>query len=243
MKRIDDYEPSELLALSEETIEQIIDLESAYDGVPLLPSPAPVKPEECQATEDVTAYIALGLHFIDKATAMSVVDFVNSLPQVEGYYLNGNWSGPRGVRPVEERCASVSESDFWSQAHYDQHRAQLEGYKVAKESYDKSRKTYDGILKQRSEVANRVRRVIQDAVDDRNDAVAVTTGFERYVVLADGDRDQALKFYLAATNYDEEHVRTVLNFPIEENITEQPTEAVEDSIAQPEGEPNNGIET
>ena len=216
MKRFDDYEPSELLEMTSEEIEQLVDLECAFRGVALLPE-SPTVPAEVQAGPDVTVYNAGGKIFRDEADAQKVCDLINSLPYLETYYLSGgySYSGPQGVKfsDKEHDMESVRESRYWTPEHYDKHRAAIAEYKEAKERYDRDRKEYERILSERNAVAEEIHSIRAQAQAERDKVAGIEREFNRYVQIAAGDRDQALKFYLHARDEDDEDfVREVLGF-------------------------------
>lgn len=219
MNRIDDYLPEELLAMSDEEIDRLVDVESAHLGIPLLP-PRPVEPEPAPATPDVTVYEAAGHLFRDKADAQKVCDLLKSLPVLETYSVNNegySWRGPFGVRLNEDFDIAPHEVKHWTAEHYDRHRRALETAKEAKERYSEAKSEYDKILSQRGEIVERI-AAIRSAEQSRQDRRArIAADFERYVELADGDRDQALTFYLHANDdQGEDLVRDVVGMPGDE---------------------------
>jgi len=222
MRRYDDYEPSELLEMDSEQIEQLIDLECAFRGVALLPE-SPTTPTEVQAGPDVTVYNAGGKIFRDEADAQKVVDLINSLPYLETYYLSGgySYSGPQGVRRSEKEhdMEAIRESRYWTPEHYDKHRAAIAEHKEAKERYDKDRKEYERILSERNAVAEEIHAIRAKAQEERDTIATIEREFNRYVQIAAGDREQALKFYLHARDDEdtEGFVREILGFnePVE----------------------------
>lgn len=216
MKQFREYEPSELLAMDTDEIERLTDLGCAFRGVALLPE-SPTPPTEVDAGPDVTVYHAGGKMFYDEADAQKVVDLINSLPYLKTYYLAGgySYSGPQGVKRSEKEhdMESVRKSRYWSPEHYDKHRSALAAYKEAKERYDKDRKEYERVLGERNEISKEIHAIRAEALAERNKIVTIEREFNRYVEIADGDRDQALKFYLHAQDENEAHyIREVLGF-------------------------------
>lgn len=229
MKRYDDYTPAELLELDRDEIEKLVDLECAFRGVALLPE-SPEPPTEVKAGPDVTVYNAGGKMFREEADAQKVVDLINDLPYLETYYLSGgySYSGPQGVKQSEKEhdMEAVRESRYWTPAHYDKHRAALAEYKEAKARYDTDRKDYERILGERSGVAEEIAAIRQKAQDERDTIADIEREFKRYVQIAAGDRDQALKFYLHARDDadTEDYVQEILGFNDPKEALDTPTE-------------------
>lgn len=228
MKYFREYEPDELLALTTEEVERLVDLECAHRGVALIPaSPAP--PTEVQAGPDVTVYNAGGAMFKDEADALKVCDLLNSLPKLETYYLGTgySYSGPQGVRLGDRETAeSPTQSTYWTEAHHDKHRVSIAAYKEAKATYDKDRKAYESALTERTAVAEEIAAVRHTAQDELDTAALVRREFERYLDLADQSRDVALKFYLDATHFTEDFIRETLGFNAPQEALDTPAEDV-----------------
>jgi len=224
MNRLHDHDGAELLALTEEQIETLIDLECAVQGVPLLPEVTPTPPAAVEAEPDQLVHSVAGYYFRDKETADAVAEFIGKQPRLEDYYLNGRWSGPKGVRPDPEPSLTVSVTKFWTEAHYDKHRNALEEYKGAKEAYDLARKAYERVVEERSAVAAEVHSAIREARHARDTRAQIGSEFQRYLRLAEGDHDVALKFFLDATDYDRELVDDVLGFNAVEEKVDTPAE-------------------
>jgi hypothetical protein len=174
------------------------------------------------AAPDVKAWRVLGLIFESREAAAELARIANSLTgRMERYYLGGQYTygGPEGLRPDgSDTPVEIREDSFWSPANYDRHRVALERHKATTEAHKKAREEWEAIRKGRATIAESVNEAIERAYEDKRDRERVTAEFDRYVSLADGDRDTALRFYLAATKYDPEFVRGVVGMPADVDV-------------------------
>lgn len=223
MNRIDDYTSGELLALTEEEIAQLIDVESAFRGVALLP-PCPTPPEEVRVGPDVTIFAAGGEEFMKEEDAQKVCDLINSLPRTTSYCIEGrySYSGPRGVKHDPDAAPLTPQKRvYWTEAYYDKHRSVLAAYREAKATYDRDQKEFERIRGERDEIAAEIYRIRSEENERRSVREEIQRKFDRYVELANGDRGQALKFYLHAADQDEDLIRDVVGMPtIQEKKTD-----------------------
>lgn len=220
MKRYTELTDEELLALTSEQIEELIDVECMLEGVAFLPE-EPVPPESISVGPDLTVYIVGGEKFKCKPDAQRVADLMNSLLRFESYYLSGryDYDGPQGVKPATEPTDTISirEERYWSPELYSKYKTVLAAHKEAVKRYDKARKEYDGIAAERASITAKVNEAISAAFEKKANREEVERLFARYLSLSGGDRKQALSFYLLGQKrHDEEFIREVLEIPKEE---------------------------
>ncbi len=196
MKRVDEMTREELLALTEDGIQTLIDLECAYMGVPLLPV-APVEPKKPDVEPDVTVYYVAGEYFVDKADAQRVAELIGECPRYKYTYAYGLYDG-KIVRGTETTMLTVITEKWMSERLYNQHRQALEMYGEARKQYDADRKKYDQILRDRQAIADEVLQKVNEARDWENTVQWIIEQYNRYLKLAEGNQVVAMRFLVKA---------------------------------------------
>ena len=133
MKRYDDYEDHEILQMTDEDIDKLIEIECAVAGAPLK-SEQPKMPETCTAEPDVLTYTvnAGTLRFADEQVALRVAAFLSDLPLLDRKSLSGRWDGPHCLVP-ENDIPRVQVERNWSAEHFAAHGKAVEAASRAKE--------------------------------------------------------------------------------------------------------------
>lgn len=225
MKRLADHTPEELLALTEDQVYTLIDVECANVGAPIA-GVVPTPPEPCEGKPNVTAYkVVVGdLFFSDMREADDVVEYLMEKRRLKTSSFNGeySWQGPCHLVQQED-AITVEQERHWTQEHHDKHKRDLERYKQQKEDYDSNMGDYNSAITKRSTIEDGVWRRVREAQTTANDQAKLRAQFTEYCKIADEDKKLALQFLLKATPYDESFVRTTLNMeiPMEDNYVEE----------------------
>ena len=193
MRRYDELTDDQLLELTEEQIQDLIDLECAIEGVPLLPT-APVEPTPPIEPLDVVVYGAAGMYFEKEQDARDITAFINERLPVGVGYDYSTYGGTYYVDGSREAVAKVEPKRVLSRRAYEAVRAELIRYKGLKTAYDTAKKQYDGIASRREDAEGRVRAKVAVATEERQAAQQAQQVFLRYVKLADGDESLARRF-------------------------------------------------
>lgn len=191
MKRIYDMEDTEVLALTDEQISNLVDYECALEGVPLLPpepGPAPVK---VAPPLDLKVFEVGGVMVVDAEHAGRILDVITSGPIFKKEYdkehlvpLNsGDYSFPK----IETKM--VRSIEQWEAI-----KADMTAYEAAKREYDKTSKLYNDITKDRQRIVNGIYDIIHDVRDLNWQREHIRSEFARYLVLAEGNPQIALNF-------------------------------------------------
>ena len=202
MKRIDEMKKEEILALTEGEIASLIDLECAYEGIPLLPE-CPKKPELVKHEKDLTAYEVAGYYFLNPEEAGRVLEVLQSTAA----YVKDGWGEDAGLKRVSDAdfySPKVEAKKFYSQTKLAEITKDLEENKRVLAAYEKEKERYDRILKDRTKVADRVTAVINEVVETEEDRQFYEAEFNRYLVLANNNKEVAMNFLLK-TYCDVEH--------------------------------------
>lgn len=226
MKRYDDYEDHEILQMTDEDIDKLIEIECAVAGAPLRMA-IPVAPPASTIEPDVTTYtISLGtLRFADKETALRAVDFINGLPRLNQVSIvPHSYSGPYRVEP-DTAPETVGTERNWSQEHYARHAQAVGDAKKAKAEFDSAQREYSEAQKKRESSVRAVRDHVAQIRDRETNRRHCRQQFAEYLELAEGQQEIALGFMLkTAERYDEAFIRETLNFPKTETLTKEDPE-------------------
>jgi len=196
MKRYTDFTDEELLTITEEDLSALVDLECAISGVPLLPA-APEYVQEVDVAPDTTVYEVAGFYFEERGAADRVANVINEQRPLQ---VTCDWQLDR-CRHVDGYAGSgavVKAEQVLTKATHERTRNARMEYKAKKEAYDKLRKEYDRIVSMREECAENVYRAVERARTERSRRELAEGNLQRYIQLADGDEEQARKFFDAA---------------------------------------------
>lgn len=234
MKRYYDYEDHEILQMSEEDIEKLVEIECAVAGAPLrMAAPTPLA--ECSVEPDVTTYVvqASTLRFANREAALAAVEYLNGLPRLTRESIVRHTYGPPYRVEPDESELTVGTERNWSDAHYAAHKSELVARAAAKEEYDRARREFDAAQKSRQSSVDAVYSHFHAVRDRESNRRHCRETFASYLELAEGNQDIALGFMLrTAERYDEAFIRETLNFPKTKPETQ---EAVANGAEQEEG--------
>jgi len=204
VKRLTDYTNEELRDLNQDGIERLIDLECAFEGIPLLPESSPVKPEVNKPQEDLTLFNVDSVSLERKEDAQEIVNLLNGMGrmtrnwQTDGYDLN------------EESVSFVPQKVFSSE-HRQKHKAQEKAAKEIETRYNLAKKEYDGIVKERKSIIDGVSTAVGLAFDEVDKINRYKKQYARYLQLAEGEKDIALNFMKAAHPDEDEYLDEILS--------------------------------
>lgn len=201
MKRFEDLTSNELVALTETEIGYYCDLACAENGVPFLP-PEPVEPVAPEAKPDITMveffgyYLAPehGARVLEAMSSGAMYDDAGRAPyQTLELIGTDNWRWPK-----------LNAKQFYSQAAYDAIQKEVESYTALKSEYDRQKKDFDCIAKERRATIGYIFDAIRDAREDIATHDRVRHDFARYLGLADGNATIAMRFLLKSNSFLDE---------------------------------------
>lgn len=209
MKRYMELSEDELLGLSSAELQDLIDLECANKGIPLLP-PKPVEPTMGIPEPTVSVYTVCNFTFLDVQDATKLMDFINSSSVVD---LNKDYQAGDAswIRPYQTYSRPmVTESKAFTAEQWEGIRQIIDEYKKDKQRYVEHKKLYDEISSKRMDIADEISERISELTDKRAEIEWVVQEFKRYVALAEGDKGTALIFFKAAHPAKaEKHIGTI----------------------------------
>jgi len=195
MRNFDDLSDAEILALNDSQVSQYIDLACAEAGVPLLP-PRPNEPDAVPVTPDMTIYGVGDIYFYNQADALSAVALLGSLRRCSLQYV----SGPRYERVVRPETSdlSVQPAKHFSPENWDRVKNDANRYAEQKKTYDADLGEYNKAGAARSKIAESICGRREQVCADERRREMLRASFERYLALADGNREIAARFLKAA---------------------------------------------
>lgn len=203
MKKFDDLNELELVALATDEINHYIDVACAEAGVPLLPPRPPEAPELPEVPpHDATVYTlkwgySSVAHFTDSAQANAALELFKGLTSICDL---GYVSGPSYEKKIvnDSREFSISTESCYSGNLADRLALVLGEIKTAKDAHTKEKGAFDKAVIEREGIASEIRTRVREARDRENRRQRLRLEFDRYLVLADGSRDIAARFLAKA---------------------------------------------
>lgn len=195
MKRYTDMTDEELLALNHEQIQTLVDLELAFDGVKMVPSPEDVEKKKPNIKANITGYKCRDFVFQNKqdALAFSKMDLYTSY---YGYYdadYDLKW-----LHPLNNVPAEVTEVQLLTKEEVMANYDELLAWKNHRCLRDKMKKEYDSYQRARNEVQSKVNKAIYDAQEAKYQIQLAEQAYAHYLDLTNGDMDTARRFFYDA---------------------------------------------
>jgi len=196
VKRIDEMNKEEILALKDEEITTLIDLECAYEGIPLLPD-CPSKPEVINHEKDLAAYEIAGYYFLTSEEAGKVLEVIQSADT----YIKDGWNDDAQLKKIKDGdycCPKIETRKFYSSQKLSEIKNELEENKQLIVAYENKKHNYDDILEKRKKVADKVCSIIDEVTEDQAKQQLYSEEFNRYLKLANNNQEVAMNFLLKA---------------------------------------------
>lgn len=207
MKGFDRLTDAEILALTDDQIAYYMDLACAEEGAPLMPPDPGREPTKPAYQPDVTLHACGGFLFFDAETAARVADVVNGLRRAETKYV----SGPRYEKTahIETDPVRLTTEKVYSPELWDQIKNEVNDYGERKQSWDARVKEHTEASKARDKVTAWIREKIEQVRDDDYQRERYTRELARYIELAEGDREMAVRFLFKAHPEAEKYLAMV----------------------------------
>lgn len=190
LKRIAELTNGELVALTDEDITNIIDLECAHRGIPLLPADPGPKPEVAYPPCDLTMYSVAGFLVQSIGEAESIMIALTNA-------FHSDYTSDYNIRfakPLDGYQKHIETVQIYSKA---QHEVAM---RIKKDTADvvvrweAESGLYKEIFQRREEIADELYRARKRAINDFERRQQIRRDFARYLKLADGNIQIALRF-------------------------------------------------
>jgi hypothetical protein len=208
MKRFEQFTDEELINLPVDDISNLIELECAYEGIPMLPQ-IPVEIVKPDVQKEHTIYTVAGVSVQTQAEAIKLLDVISNLNLVK---IDYNWSvgsDNKYYMPItsdDYNYPKIEVSKVLSKEDYSRLEESLRDYATTQKQYETDMARYNEIKKQRDSITDSVYERINTILRHKQEVEDYIEKFNHYLELADGNRTIALKFL--SNSYPE-----VINYP------------------------------
>ena len=187
-KRVEDYTKEELVELNGDQVNNLIDLEIAYDGIIPAQAPTMAMPEKPTIEKTVEMYEIHGLLFKDKEDAEAVVGLK---VYEEGYDYNGAGYNYKYIKDLRE--PSVIKKMFYDKLAVDNLSEEIKEYNRLKDEYDSALGEYQKYTSKTSKIRDYVYETINGARQYMSDIKTAIDTYKKYLSLTDNDENVSIK--------------------------------------------------
>lgn len=212
MKRLDDYTREELINITDEERELLIEVEAMCEGVDIPEEPKYLE-EQFVDRPDMEVYeVEVGdLIYTSKEEAEKVVSFLNSTSRGGLDYKYENGYDRKYYKPTDTLISAKSVRAY-SYEKYKQIGELLKTNKKAKEINENLKSDYTNAIKGYNNIKAEVQQAIDNAVYAQQTEERYKTAYNRYIELANGDKEVAQKFFRNTYgSLDEDVIEAVFN--------------------------------
>jgi len=203
MKRYNEMTPEELVALTEDQVRRLIDIEVAFAAI----KPAEAPQEPTLETEGITASI-VGYKVGDMIFALEAdAQIVAALPAMKSAYsynISYNYCWLERADHKVEKVAFYRQDDVLRIARV------LEENERKRSAYNREKSDYDTFLRKITNISDGVWSAVGEAKKYQREIEAGKRAYQKYLSLADGDHKVASNFFRDAFKDEEELVKTVM---------------------------------
>lgn len=219
MKRFDDLSEAELTALTEGDIARYVDYACAENGVALLPS-LPPAPKEVHYEPDAKVYqIGHWLNFTTAEAAARVLDAIRENGAIDTDYISTPARVTGTVLSSRRNALMVTVHEAFTPETAERLKAELAGAKREEDVYQKAKKEYDAAVAERRGYEEDIRGKVADAWEMRSRRESRQRDYDRYLDLADGNQEIALRFLTRAHSDTRELLPEL--FPVDSRTREE----------------------
>jgi len=211
MKRYNEMTPEELVALTDEQIRRLIEIEVAFAAIK--PVEIPIEPtlEAAGITAGVIGYKIGESVFLDEKDALAV----QALPVLkEAYAYNISYSH-RWLEPAEHKVEKIA---FYRQEDVLRIGAALKENEQRRTAYKDQKRQYEAFLEKTTDISNKIWGAVREAKEALDKIEAAKRAYRKYLELADGDHEIAVKFFRDAFKDEEELIKATLVTEYVENV-------------------------
>jgi hypothetical protein len=204
MSYFSDKSQEAIAALTDDEITRVINLACAEQGIPIFIE-RPEKPK-LEMDMDATLYKVGEWLFYDAKDANQVADAVRKCNRAATNYDYWDSSSRRTYKPCDSDVEVKAEKFFSPEKHH-QYKAELTAHARREKDYESAKTEWDAIEKSKAEVIGRVWDEVNDARHAIRERERVIALYEKYVELANGDREVAWNFLKRAERLTPEQVQ------------------------------------
>jgi len=183
----------QVFQLTAEQVNFYVDLECAKEGVLLLPDEMPVEPVLVKPPFDATVYEIGGFVVVTPEESAVILDALNSVKLVRLDYESATGYESKFIRRLDTET-KVTQTRCYSGETFAEIKKALTEYTMAKNTYDRAIKEYREINSKREKAAQWIWDRVEEIREKHISQERMNKEFQRYLVLANGDKDIARNF-------------------------------------------------
>lgn len=191
MRKITELTRDEIIALTDQDLQRMMDYECAENGIALLPLPE--KPVIEKHEEDQKYYEIGDMCFLTLADAERVMEAINGVQVFKDSYDYSIGYDHKYLEPQDGKFEIIPKMCF-SRDVFDSIRVKLSKQKELSTQYEKDLANYQKAQKQRESVCGYILDAYYKAHDEVSEEKRLREKFEQYLGLANGDRSTAMRF-------------------------------------------------
>jgi hypothetical protein len=190
MKRIDELSKAEVLALTDEEITALIELECAVNGVPLLPA-YPIKPNVPKYEPDLQIFKIESVVLTSLDAATTIMEAYN---KVALYKMGYDDKYPKPMSEDDYNYPKIKKEKVMSAELYNKIKTEKEASDALMKAYESQKREYDNVLNLQKQHTEHVRNIVDNVWEEKYTKDRYKTEFDRYMKLADNNCSIAWNF-------------------------------------------------
>lgn len=221
---LSDWDDEALASLIDDECDRWIDIQCAKRGIALLPPDPGPAPKEPLSEPDLTIYeVSVGYSTIATYTTPEAAESVReALAKATPFVAVMERHDYNSTKYLDhagaESKVKVEESAVLSRHAWEKIKDDAIEYARVRARWQTARDEYETVLKARASVVDELRSMVDEATEAIEERRKAEEIFDRYLDLADNDRETALRFmsqahpaYLVALGYEEEAKKALDN--------------------------------
>lgn len=189
MKRYTEYTNEELIELTQEEIQNLIELEIAFAGIMPVMEPQLPNLASIDLKKELTLYEVNGMLFKNAEEAQQVL-------KMDVWEENYDYGGAGyDYKYGEKKDLNMSVVMYYEKEQIWKVRQALTENKRLNDSYNQEKSAYDKFIKETKNIRESVRAAVDNAWTWKNDLDHAKSVYEKYLRLADGNEAIAQSFF------------------------------------------------
>lgn len=194
MTRIYDMTEEEILALTDEHINKLIDYECALEGAPMLPPDPGPKPTMDIPKPDIQAYGVMGFYVLDPEHAGRILTALNSGTLYNEEYGRGSTKYLSPISNGSYHAPKIDAKMFHSVELWDSIKGEQTAFAEQEKEWEIRKKIYDKAAEERSQHTEAVWEHVGNLRSHAWQREQLRNEFKRYLDLAEDNNKIALAF-------------------------------------------------
>jgi hypothetical protein len=195
MQTIYDLTNKEVNKLTYEQVDRFIDIACAEAGTMLLPE-VPIEPKLDKPAKDAFVYKVGEFKVGTPEEASKLLEFLNTVQLLETSYDYACGYDDKYITAIQtSNEPDIKKEAVYTAETYSKIKSLLQKYNDAKKDYEQKRKDYQKADSDRNKISSQIWEHVNNIKDKFSQKDRLKKEFNRYLNLADGDKEIALKFF------------------------------------------------